>query len=453
MIRFASEMFAEQLDPIPPAEPPSHQNLIEAPDWRQFPAWQDVSSLEFHDWLWQARNTVTKPSQLAQLLGDRVDQSFIDDVLHALGRVPMSIRISPYVLSLINWDNPYDDPIRIQFIPVGSRLLPDHPCIGLDSLHEQKNSPVPGLVHRYPGKALFLPLDTCPVYCRFCTRSYAVGIDTEMVDKVSLKVSPERWKRAYTYLTDHPDVEDVVVSGGDTYQLKADQILEIGNALLSIQSIRRMRFATKGLAVMPSKILTDASWTGALTQVADTGRRRGVEVSLHTHFNHPSEITQVTQRATQLLFERGITVRNQSVLLRGVNNSAETMGLLIKRLSYINVHPYYVYVHDMVKGVEDLRTSLAEALDIERAVRGITAGYNTPTFVVDLPGGGGKRDAHSYHVYNREYGISMWTAPGVVPNRVFTYYDPLHTLSEGVQRVYEVPHFIGQVQLEMRFNH
>jgi lysine 2,3-aminomutase len=124
-----------------------------------------------------------------------VPQSFIDDVAEGFRRAPMSLRVSPYLLSLIDWDDPYGDPLRRQFVPVASRLLPDHPKLTLDSLHEQADAPVPGLTHRYPDKALFLALDTCPVYCRFCTRSYAVGVDTDEVEKVSLKATEDRWAR------------------------------------------------------------------------------------------------------------------------------------------------------------------------------------------------------------------------------------------------------------------
>jgi lysine 2,3-aminomutase len=322
---------------------------------------------------------------------------------------------------------------------MGSRLTPDHPKLDLDSLHEQADAPVPGLTHRYPDKALFLALDTCPVYCRFCTRSYAVGVDTEEVEKVSLKVSGDRWARAFEYIASRPELEDIVISGGDAYQLRAQQIEEIGEALLAIPQVRRMRFATKGPAVMPQKLLTDHAWTDALTRIVEKGRKLHKEVVLHTHFNHPKEITGITEDAMNKLMERGITVRNQSVLQRGVNDSPETMAMLVKRMGHLNIHAYYVYVHDLVKGVEDLRTSVDTAIFIEKHVRGSTAGFNTPTFVVDAPGGGGKRDVHSYDYYDRETGISVYTAPSVKPGQYFLYFDPLHQLSTAVQRRWADP--------------
>jgi lysine 2,3-aminomutase len=272
------------------------------------------------------------------------------------------------------------------------------------------------------------------VYCRFCTRSYAIGLDTEEVEKVHLRPNDERWQRAYQYIASRPELEDIVISGGDAYQLRAQHITEIGEALLAMPNVRRMRFASKGPAVMPMKILTDEAWTDALTGIVEKGRKLHKEVVLHTHFNHPGEITEITRAAMDKLMERGITVRNQSVLQRGVNDSPDTMSLLVKRLGHVNVHPYYVYVHDLVKGVEDLRTSVDTAIHIEKHVRGSTAGFNTPVFVVDAPGGGGKRDAHSYEYYDKDTGISVYTAPSVKPGQLFLYFDPLHQLSTHQQR-------------------
>ena len=345
----------------------------------------------------------------------------------------MSVRVSPYLLSLIDWDDPYGDPLRTQFLPVASQQLPDHPELYLDALNEQGDAPVPGLTHRYPDRALFLALDTCPVYCRFCTRSYAVGLDTEEVEKVHLGVSRERWERVFAYIASRPELEDIVVSGGDVYNLKAEQMWLLGETLLKINQIRRFRFATKGPAVIPQKLLTDRAWTDALTGVVEMGRRMHKEVVLHTHFNHPAEITGVTQDAMDLLMERGITVRNQAVLQRGVNDDAATMNLLVKRLSYVNVQPYYVFFHDLVQGVEDLRTSLEAGLQVEKRVRGTTAGFNTPTFIVDTLGGGGKRDAHSYEYYNRETGVAVYTSPVVRPGAYFFYFDPIDCLDGEVR--------------------
>ncbi len=424
----------------PPVEPDSlaHKQLLDGRFWQRIPAYHDVSEELFLDHLWQARNSITKPAKLLAALQAMVPQSFYDDVAEGFRHSPMSVRVSPYLLSLINWEDPYNDPLRVQFIPVGSRLLPDHPKLTLDSLAEQDDAPVPGLTHRYVDKALFLALDTCPVYCRFCTRSYAVGIDTDEVEKVSLKAREGRWDKVFQYISERPELEDIVISGGDTYQLKANQIKLIGERLLELDNIRRIRFATKGPAVMPQKILTHTEWLDALTGVVEMGRRMSKEVCLHTHFNHANEITAITKKAMDTLFQRGITVRNQSVLQRGVNDSIEAMHVLVKRLSYCNVQPYYVYMHDLVKGVEDLRTRLQTGLDIETSIRGSTAGFNTPTFVVDTLGGGGKRSIHSYVHYDRKTGVSVYTAPSVKPG-YFMYFDPIDLMEPEARERWQDP--------------
>ena len=425
----------------PPVDPASltHRDLRGGAFWQRIPAYREVDEKTFLDHRWQSKFTITNVDKLLLAVRDLVPPDFFHDAQVGFSRSPMSVRVSPYLLSLINWEDPYNDPLRIQFIPVGSRLLPDHPKLGLDSLGERADAPVPGLTHRYVDKALFLPLDTCPVYCRFCTRSYAVGVDTEQVEKFNLAVNDARWKQAFAYIQSRPELEDVVISGGDAYNLRAQQIRDIGETLLGMDNIRRLRYATKGPAVMPQKILTDDAWLDALTHVVELGRKRHKEVVLHTHFNHPNEITEITRAAMDRLMERGVVVRNQSVLQRGVNDRPEVITQLVRRLGYVNVHPYYVYVHDLVRGVEDLRTTLQTAINLEKHVRGTTAGFNTPTFVVDAPGGGGKRDAHSYEYYDRRTGISVYTAPAVKPGRFFYYFDPLDLLPEEGQRRWADP--------------
>lgn len=416
----------------PPVDPATleHRNLRGGDFWRIIPAYRDVDEATFLDYRWQMKNSVTKVAKLLATVQELASDAFIEDVREGFHHAPMAVRVSPYMLSLIDWASPYDDPIRRQFIPTGSELLPDHPKLDLDSLHEQEDAPVPGLTHRYPDKALFLALDTCPVYCRFCTRSYAVGLDTDEYEKVSLKPTNDRWEAAFEYIASRPELEDIVISGGDAYNLRADHIRTIGQRLLAMPNIRRMRFASKGPAVMPQKILTDSAWLDALTEVVEAGRKVHKEVCIHTHFNHPNEITEISARAMNELFSRGVTVRNQSVLQRGVNDSAETMGLLVKRLSHVNVHPYYVYVHDLVRGVENLRTTVHCATDIEKQIRGMTAGFNTPVFVVDAPGGGGKRDAHSYEWYDRTTGVSVYRSPNVDSDAFYCYFDPIDQLPE-----------------------
>ncbi len=396
-----------------------YKHLLDGEFWRHIPAYRCIDTATFLDHVWQSRNTVTHAKRFRQTLEDLVSDAFYRDVEEGLRRAPMSMRLSPYLVALINWSDPYFCPLRKQFVPVGQSLVEDHPKLGYDALHEQADAPVAGLTHRYPDRALFLPLDTCPVYCRFCTRSYSVGLDTEEVEKVTLRVNYTRWRQAFAYIASRPELEDIVISGGDAYNLRPEHIEGIGFTLLDMPNIRRIRFATKGLAIMPQKLLTHRAWLDAVTRVVDYGRQKRKEAAIHTHFNHPSEATWITREALALLHERGIVVRNQSVLLRGVNDDIATMSTLIRRLGYLNVQPYYGVLCGIwsrerpsyqLGGGASARTTRAG---------GVTAGFHTPTFVCDTPGGGGKRSVHAYDVYHRDTGIAVYTAPSIKPGQMF----------------------------------
>jgi len=401
--------------------------------WRNVPRFREVSRATFEDHTWQEKNAVTSPASLVELVGSRLSASFVSDLAEGARRAPMSMRVSPYIVSLIDWEHPEHDPLRRQFLPLASQLEEDHPLVTFDSLAEQADAPVPGLTHRYFDRALFLTTDQCPVYCRYCTRSYAVGNDTDAVTKAAYPVNPARWDLALRYVAERVEIEDIVISGGDTFRLRAEQIRTIGHRLLDIPHIRRMRFATKGLAVQPMKILSDTAWTNALTEVAERGRSMLKEVSVHTHFNHPNEFTSITEDALAVLFQRGIPVRNLTVLLRGVNDSEAAQLELTRRLTRVNVRPYYTYMGDLVRGTDDLRTAVFEAEHLEKVVRGATSGHNTPTFVLDAPGGGGKRNLFSHELYDRETGISVYSAPSVKPGQLFVYGDPLRYLSDATK--------------------
>lgn len=414
-----------------------HRNFLKGAFWQKIPAFSEVTEEEFLDTKFQNKHTVRKVAKLEELVKGLVNDKFLEEVKAGMDRAPMNLSISPYILSLIDWDDPWNDPLRIQFIPINSGFKKDHPKLTLDSLAEQGDSPVDGLVHRYFDKVLFLPLDVCPVYCRFCTRSYAIGGDTESVDKMRFRNAPDNWKKAFAYIASRPEIEDVVISGGDAYMLVPDRLRLIGEILLEIPHVRRMRFASKGPAVMPMKILTDTKWTEALVDIVNLGRKKGKEVVLHTHFNSANEITDITRRAMLHLFQKGVTVRNQSVLIKGVNDTPESMIELIRKLSYMNVQPYYVYQHDMVPGTEDMRTSVKQTVALEKAVRGVTAGFNTPLFVTDAPGGGGKRDVHSYDHYDETTGISVYRSPSVDDTKLYLYFDPIDSLPAEGRKLWE----------------
>lgn len=271
--------------------------------------------------------------------------------------------------------------------------------------------------------------------------------------KNSLKPTKRRWDEVFNYIENTPQLNDIVISGGDSYYLSPEQLYDIGERLLAIPHIKRFRYATKGLAVCPSRILDpNDAWSSALIGISNMGKQMGKAVAVHTHFNHPNETSWVTRRAAQRLFENGVTMRNQTVLLRGVNDNISVMKKLINSLADMNIQPvkvftfvirsylltghftnqYYVYQGDMVRGVEDLRTPLSTILDLEMQIRGTIGGFLTPQFIVDLPGGGGKRLATSYQTYDTNTGISTFLAPAVTGDRekVFEYHDPLWSLPD-----------------------
>ncbi len=412
----------------------NHREFRDDEFWREIPAWKDVSREQFADHKWQSKNSIIKLKHVKEVLGSRVSEATIADIEAALKIAPMNVRITPYVFALIDWDDPANDPLRRQFLPFASQMLPNHPFYMEDSLHEDVDSPVSMLTHRYPDKVLFLPLTTCPVYCAYCTRSRIIGGSTSSIEKDTYGANPKLWDAAFEYLRNHPEIEDVVISGGDSYNLQASQIRHIGESLLDIPNIRRIRYATKGIAIFPMKILTDDDWVQAIVDVQKLGREKGKAVVIHTHFSSPREITEWSRQAMDRLFSEGVIVRNQAVLQSDVNNDVDIMTTLTRKLGYINIQPYYVYMHDMVPNCERFRTTLEEGVELEKAVRGTTAGFNTPRFVCDVPGGGGKRNIASYEYYDRETGISVWRAPEVKPGELFLYFDPIHKLAAYAQK-------------------
>ncbi|KAI8935021.1 hypothetical protein NX059_008686 [Plenodomus lindquistii] len=411
--------------------------------WTHIPRWKDVFHEDFVSHRWQIENTVKDNAKLYQFLSatlpDVLEPSknpllehiktrddFIVDAISALKLAPMAVRLTPHILARVDWERPLDDPIRRQFLPLKSGMIPDHKHMKLDSLNEQADSPVPGLVHRYPGRALFLATSICPVYCRFCTRSYAVGASTDTVAKKPQKPSRRRWEVIFKHIEQTQELQDIVLSGGDIFYLEPQHLREIVERLLSIPHMRRIRLATKGLSVAPGRFLdTRDDWMNTLIDLSNQGRKLGKQVCVHTHINHASEITWVTEMAAQRLFEHGVIVRNQSVLMNGVNNDRDTLGKLLTRLADINIQPYYVYQCDMVQGIEDLRTPLQEIIDLDKWMRGRLTGFMMPSFVVDLPGGGGKRLVSTYESY--ENGVAEYKAPGLLGEKgttTYTYYDP-----------------------------
>ena len=299
----------------------SHRDLDTSEFWQRIPAYRD-----------DRRGHVPRPQlageehdhrseKLLAAVQDLVPDAFYDDVAEGFPRAPMSIRVSPYLLSLIDWSDPYNDPLRRQFMPVASRAAARSPELPLDSLHEQADAPVPG-PHAPLSRQGAVPRARHAARCtagsaRAATRSASTPT---CVEKVSLKATEERWEQRVPVHRERPELEDIVVSRRRQLPAQGAPDHADRQPLLEMPNIRRIRFATKGPAVMPMKLITDDEWLDALTAVVERGRKLHKEVVLHTHFNHPNEITAITKRALDRLFERGIIVRNQSVLQRGVND-------------------------------------------------------------------------------------------------------------------------------------
>lgn len=297
----------------------------------------------------------TDMESLLRITDIHTPEQFIERVREGIKRAPMAVRMSPHILSVINWSDPLNDPVRRQFIPMSSPLNVDHPMAVLDPLQEDKYSPVPGMIHRYPDKALFMGKSALrrPSKANFFQQlPSALFIAVSASDRTRLvrRRSPSRnsgflpvmkkWEARFQYIENTPSLKDIVVSGGDTYLLEPSQITYIGERLLSIPHIRRFRFASKGLSVSPSRLLDpNDEWIQAMINLDRKARRMGKHICIHTHFNSVNEISWVTRRGMQRLYEAGVTVRNQSVLLNGVNNTAEKMCKLIQALGDNNIQP------------------------------------------------------------------------------------------------------------------
>ncbi|KAI1373610.1 kama family protein [Hypoxylon crocopeplum] len=435
--------------PMPPYSWPRPSTVPNSAHfWRKVPLWKDIPSKDFLSWRWGVKNIVESRNKLAEFLdavlpaevphaegfgGQQSRDEFVADIWAGIKKSTMAVRVMPYVLGRINWEDPANDPIFRQFIPLASIMIHNHRLAKLDPLKEKDDRPIEGVVHRYPDKALFLPTSVCPTYCLYCTRSYEIGANTDLVTKEPFKLNRARLEAAFAYIESQEGLHDIVVSGGDAFYLSPDIIELIGDRLIGMKNIERFRFASKGLAVAPHRFLDEEDpWTDALIRVSDKARRAGKHMALHTHFNHPNEISWVTEQASLKLLRAGVTVRNQTVLLRGINDNVGTMLTLIQKLAKMVIQPYYVYQCDMAPYIEHLRTPLRTIQDMEAKIQGTIAGFLMPKFVVDLPGGGGKRLASLCESYDQRTGVSTFTQPALKgkgrENKVYEYHDPIDTL-------------------------
>jgi len=338
-----------------------------------------VSDKDWNCWRWQARNRIRTLAQLERIVVLSGDERAA--LLEGESGLPVSI--TPYYMSLISGDDP-QHPLRRAVIPTTGEFVRT-PGEADDPLGEDLDSPVPGLVHRYPDRVLLLLLDSCASYCRYCTRSRMVGHGT-------ISPNQRRLERALDYIRRTPRIRDVLLSGGDPLALSEDRLDWILGRLREIPHVEIVRIGTKMPAVLPQRI----------TREFCRMLRRHHPLWMSLHFIHPDECTPETALACGRLADAGIPLGSQTVLLRGVNDDVETMKKLMHGLLRMRVRPYYLYQCDPISGSSHFRTPVEKGLEIIEGLRGHTSGYAVPTYVIDAPGGGGKIPLQPNYVVGRD---------------------------------------------------
>jgi lysine 2,3-aminomutase len=403
------------------------------PDWRRLPGFRKVTAEQWRDAQWQRAHCVRNPRQLRAVLGDLVGEAFYADLdADRESFATMPLLVPPQMLNTmcpqtVSTEAFYADPIRRYMLPVASDrdpVMPSHPYATRDSLHEAQMWAVEGLTHRYPYKVLAELVTTCPQYCGHCTRMDLVGTSTPQVTKARFGLRSEsRHQLMIDYLKRTPTVRDVVVSGGDVANMPWRRVEAFLLDLLALDSVRDIRLATKALVGLPQHWLQGDVLAG-VERVARIASARGVNLAVHTHANHVQSVTPLVARAARSLLDTGVRdVRNQGVLLNGVNATAtDLLDLCFALHGEAGILPYYFYLCDIIPNVEHWRTPVHEALRLQEAMMGLLPGYATPRIVCDVPYAG-KRWVHQYTEYDRERGISYWDGH-------FPYYDPISTLSE-----------------------
>lgn len=358
----------------------------------------EVSDEDWNSWHWQVLNRVETVEDLKKYLpltlSEEVGAKKALDILR--------MAITPYYLTLMDRDD-HKDPIRLQAVPSAMEIITAEGDLH-DPLHEDKDSPVPGLTHRYPDRVLLLLTDQCSMYCRHCTRRRFAG-------QTDNAMSTARVDAAIEYIRNTPAVRDVLLSGGDPLLMSDLRLETIIRKLREIPHVEIIRIGTRVPVVMPQRVTQD---------LVDMLKKYH-PIWINTHFNHPSEITEESKAACARMADAGIPLGNQSVLLRGVNDCVHVMKDLVQGLTRIRVRPYYIYQCDLSIGLEHFRTPVSKGIEIIEGLRGHTSGYSVPTFVVDAPGGGGKipvmpnylisQGAHKVILRNFEGVIATYTEP------------------------------------------
>ncbi|PLS17040.1 lysine 2,3-aminomutase [Bacillus sp. M6-12] len=335
--------------------------------WKEFELWKDVTEEQWNNWLWQLTNTIRTIEDLKKIINLTKEEE--EGVRISVKTIPLNI--TPYYASLMNPDDPRC-PIRMQSVPISKEMYKTKYDME-DPLHEDEDSPVPGLTHRYPDRVLFLVTNQCSMYCRYCTRRRFSG-------QIGMGVPKKQLDAAIGYIRETPQVRDVLISGGDGLLIN-DTILEyILKNLREIPHVEIIRIGTRAPVVFPQRI------TDNLCNIL----KKYHPIWLNTHFNTSIEITEESKKACEMLANAGVPIGNQSVILSGINDSVAIMKKLMHDLVKIRVRPYYIYQCDLSEGISHFRAPVSKGLEIIEGLRGHTSGYAVPTFVVDAPGGGGK---------------------------------------------------------------
>jgi len=441
------ETLLEELPMTVAAAPPQalqypYSRPFEEPDWRRIPAFAKVTQEEWEDAVWQRKNTVKNLRQLEATLGSLLPTSLLESIARDQEqRATMSLLIPPQILNTMNMVDLWQDPVRRYMLPAyedRNHPWPSHPYASRDSLHETDMWAVEGLIHRYPTKVLAELNTTCPQYCGHCTRMDLIGKDVPQIKKARFTLrSTERYPQILQYVGDNRQIRDIVVSGGDIANLHIDQLVDFVSSLIDIEHVRDIRLASKGLVGLPQHFLQGEVRFG-LERLARHARHRSVSLALHTHANHAQQVTPLVGRAARSLLDMGFRdVRNQGVLMRGINDQPQDLGeLCFHLLDHAQIMPYYFYMCDMIPNSEHWRLAVHEAQQLQHDIMGYLPGFATPRIVCDVPFVG-KRWVDQTAEYNRTLGISYWNKNYRTmlemdedTARSYPYWDPIYTLEE-----------------------
>lgn len=358
----------------------------------------NVSDADWNDWHWQVKNRIETLDDLKKFITlSKEEEEGVQKTLETL-----RMAITPYYFSLMDINDPHC-PIRKQAIPSIKEIHKSEADL-LDPLHEDEDSPVPGLTHRYPDRVLLLITDMCSMYCRHCTRRRFAGANDHAMPM-------ERIDKAIEYIAKTPQVRDVLLSGGDALLVDDDVLETIIKKLRAIPHVEIVRIGSRTPVVLPQRI------TPELCAML----KKYHPIWLNTHFNHPKEVTPESKAACERLADAGIPLGNQSVLLAGVNDCVHIMKRLVHELVKMRVRPYYIYQCDLSMGLEHFRTPVSKGIEIIEGLRGHTSGYAVPTFVVDAPGGGGKTPVMPQYVISQSpHRVVLRNFEGVIT----TYTEP-----------------------------